>query len=378
MSLSPTQQFQELIRQSSAPLIILPSYPSRDAVATALALSFFLGNTGKEATLVGDNILSDKKPFTFVGEPTSVIPSITSAREFVLSFDTTRNRITDVRTEQSGNELRIYLTPERGAIDPRDFSFIPARFRFDLAIVIGSPDKESLGKVFEDNPDIFYEIPIVNIDNHSENELFGQINLVDITASSSAEILANALEGAAVGLVDERVSEGLLAGIIAATESFQKKNTTPKALRVASHLMGMGADQQRIVHELYKMQPLHLLKLWGRAMAQAKWDENLKLIWTPISIEDLVQSRSRNEDLPIILEKIRGSYAAASICMIIHPETATTVSGLVKASSHESLASFAERIGNCEWCGDMLRFTIVAANNDEAEHIILEKLTHAS
>ncbi|MEK7181889.1 MAG: hypothetical protein AAB615_02990, partial [Patescibacteria group bacterium] len=293
MSLTPIQQFQELLKKTNAPLILLPSYPTRDMLSSALALAFFLETNGKEVTVAGDHILEDKQELSFLATPKNLVASITGARDFVLAFNMERNKIVDVRTENLPDELRIYLTPEHGSIDPRDFSFIPANFKFDLAIIIGSPDKESLGKIYEDNPDIFYEVPLVNIDNHPNNELFGQINFVDITASSTAEILTEILEKADATLLRESIAECLLTGIISETESFQKKNTTPKALHTASLLMDRGADQQKIVRSLYKTQPLHLLKLWGRVMAQVRWNEELRLIWALVSIEDLVQSRAK-------------------------------------------------------------------------------------
>lgn len=374
MSLTPAQQFQELLKKTVSPLILLPAYPSRDALATAFALAFFLKNSGKEVFVAGENILKDKDVLAFLGEPDNLLSSITGARDFVLSFNTERNKIIDVRSENAPNELRIYLTPENGAIDPRDFSFIPAQFKFDLAIVVGSPDKESLGRIYEDNPDIFYEVPIVNIDNHSGNELFGQVNLVDITASSAAEIAADALDKAAPNLLSEQVSESLLAGIISATESFQKKNTTPKALQAASRLMDRGADQQKIVRSLYKTQPFHLLKLWGRVMAQLKWSESLKLAWAQVNIEDLVQSRARTEDLPLVLEKIRSNYTAANFFLILFPETNAEVRGIAKASSPENLLLFAERVGGSQLRGDVYEFSLAARSLDEAEHIVIGKL----
>lgn len=374
MSLTPSQQFEELLKKSATPLIILPSYPSRDSVATAFALSFFLKQTGKEVHLAGENITEDKEVLAFIGEPDHLTPTITGARDFVLTFSTVRNKILNVRTETGAEELRIFLTPENGAIDPRDFSFIPAKFKFDLAIVVGSPDKEHLGKIYEENPDIFYELPIINIDNHSDNELFGQVNLVDITASSNAEIVADILEKGALGTINEQVSECLLAGIISATESFQKKNTTPKALQTASHLMDRGADQQKIIRSLYKTQPLHLLKLWGRVMAQVKWNESLKLIWALVNIEDLVQSRAAATDLPRVLEKIRSNYSSGSYFMILYPESATHVRGLIKAANGESLALLSERFGAGTLHGDTLEFALTSNSLDEAERLTIEKL----
>lgn len=373
MSLTPAQQFQELLKKTVAPLILLPRYPSRDALATAFALAFFLKNAGKEAIIAGENIDQDKERIAFLTPPDQLLSSIKGARDFVLAFNTGRNKIIDVRTERLSDELRIYLTPEHGSIDPRDFSFIPAQFKYDLAVVIGSADKESLGTIFEDNPDIFYEIPIVNIDNHSENELFGQVNLVDITASSKAEILVEILEKTTPALLDERVSECLLTGLISATDSFQKKNTTPKALHLASRLMDRGVDQQKIIRSLYKTQPLHLLKLWGRVMAQLKWNEQLKLVWALVTIEDLVQTRTKSEDLTAVLDKIKSNYASAQLFVILHPETATRVHGTVKAVSSENLALFAQHIPG-ELRGTTFHFTLDVSSLDEAERIIVDKV----
>ncbi len=73
----------------------------------------------------------------------------------MLAFNTKFNKITNVKTERVEDELRIFITPEKGSIDPRDFSFIPAKFKYDLVISVGCADKESIGKVYEENPDIF-------------------------------------------------------------------------------------------------------------------------------------------------------------------------------------------------------------------------------
>jgi nanoRNase/pAp phosphatase (c-di-AMP/oligoRNAs hydrolase) len=374
MSLLPSQQFQDLLKKTVSPLIILPSYPSRDTVASAYALALFLKNTGKVVTLASEHIDADKDALSFLTQPDNTLTSIAGARDFVLAFNTSRNKILSVRTENTDDEVRVYLTPENGSIDPRDFSFIPAKFKYDLAVVIGAPDKEHLGKIYEDNPDIFYEIPIVNIDNHPENEQFGQINLVDITASSNAEILAEALESADPKFFTEMVSECLLAGIISATDSFQKRNTTPKALKLASRLMDKGADQQKIVRSLYKTQPLHLLKLWGRVMAQVKWDEDLKLIWAFVTIEDLVQARARVEDLPHVLEKIKSNYSSARLYMILHMETNALVRGVVKAHSSDALTFFTERFKEGMLHGDTVSFVIPANSQEEAEHVVMSRL----
>jgi len=318
MSLDPIQQFESLLERSHDVIIFIPENASGDAIGSSWALSFFLKKKGINATIVFPNGKEVLERFSFLEKPEHVENALSGARDFVLAFDTSRNKIIDVRTERDDNAVRIFITPEHGAIDPRDFSFIPARFKYDLAIAIDSPDKESIGKAYAENPDIFYEVPVINIDHHSENDNFGQINIVDITASATSEIMTELLEKLDASMVDEAIAQCLLTGIIDATNSFQKKNTTPKSLQAAATLMTKGADQQKIIRFLFKTQSFHLLKLWGRIMARLNWEDDLKLIWAPVFVDDFVQSRSSAGDIPFILEKIKENYSTGKLFMVLY------------------------------------------------------------
>mgnify|MGYP001247342109 FL=1 len=374
MSLSPDQQFHDLIKKSSHPLIFLTPYPSRDDIASALALSLFIERLGKSVTLAADRIETTLNELSFVARPKETLSALSGARDFVLSFNTSYNKILGVRTAQEGDEYRIYLTPEKGTIDPRDFSFIPAHYRFDAAIIIGAPDKERLGKIFEDNPDIFYEVPLINIDTSSQNELFGQINLVDITASSKSEIIAELLERTVPTFITEPIAEALLAGIMSATESFQKKNTTPKALKAAASLIGHGADQQKIVRALYRTEPLPLLKLWGRALSHVRWDEKYKLILAPVSLEDLVQSRAHTHDLSLVLEKIRGSFSLATTFVLFFQESPVSVRMLLKCHNTEMINKLHDSLPESEIQGEILAFSLAATSLETAETSLRSRL----
>jgi len=335
MSLEPKEQFKQFLEKSKDVLILIPENPSGDAVGSAWALYFFLEKKNITATIAFSNHLSAK--YDFLPKPEKILTEISGARDFVLSFDTTHNKIRNVRSEEAENKLNIYLTPEKASLNPKDFSFILAKFKYDLMIVIDSPDLERLGKIYEKNPDLFFEVPIINIDHRSDNDNFGQINLVDITASSCSEILSIALDHVDYSTVDKNIADCLLTGIISATDSFQKKNTTPKALLAAATLMDKGADQQSIVRWLYKTQPLHILKLWGRAMANLNWDEHAKLIWTQLTVEDFVQSRSNPNDMLLILDKLQENYSEGKIFMALYNDTPDSTVALIKSDNPESL-----------------------------------------
>lgn len=345
MSLDLIRQFESVLKRSQDIVIFVPENPGGDEIGSAWALAFFLEKLGVRVTVTCALDERQKERFSFLQEPKNVFPALSGARDFVLSFNTQFNHIMDVRTERDENELRIFITPEKGAIDPRDFSFIPARFKYDLAIVLGCSDREQIGKVYQENPDIFYEVPVVNIDNKSGNENFGQINLIDVTAGSTAEVVADALEKMNPDFIDENISQCLLAGIIDATSSFQKKNTTPKALHIAASLMTKGADQQAIIRYLYKTQPFHLLKLWGRVMAKLNWENDLKLMWAPVFLDDFVQSRSSTKDIRFILEKIRENYSSGKIFLLIYAETPESIKGILSCTDGQRLEKIATVVG---------------------------------
>lgn len=335
MSLTPQEQFKKFLENSQNVLILIPENPSADAVGSAWALYFFLEKKNILPTIAFSNHLSPK--FNFLPKPARMLTEISGARDFVLSFDISRNKIMNIRQEEKDGRFNIYVTPEKGSVDPRDFSFILAKFKYDLAIVLDCADLEKLGSLYLKNTDLFFEVPVVNIDHRSDNDNFGQINLVDVTASSSAEILLDFFKNTKDGVIDKSIATCLLTGLIGATDSFQKKNTTPKALSVAAALMDLGADQQEVIRWLYKTQPLHILKLWGRAMAKINWDSESKLIWSLISVEDFVQSRAKPEDLGLIIEKLEENYSDAKIFMTIYNDTPHSTIALLKAADMETM-----------------------------------------
>ena len=376
MSLDLPQQLDNVLKNAARALVFMAPGDGGDAIGAAWAMQAFLKKRGIETTVVVSESEKALERFSFLTKPDDIIETLAGARDFVLAFNTKFNKITNVRTERVEEELRIFITPEKGSIDPRDFSFIPAKFKYDLVMVLGCPDKESLGKVYEENPDIFYEVPVINIDHHSDNDNFGQLNIVDITASSTSELVADLMGRIDAKNIDESMAESLLTGIIDATNSFQKKNTTPKSLRIASELMSKGADQQKIIRYLYKTQPLHMLKLWGRVMARLFWEDNIGLSWAPVYLEDFVQSRSNPSDIPFILDKIRENYSAGKMFMVLYNETAGQVRGVIKCANSDQLKKMADIVG-ATCVGDTCQFSEEASDTSDAGKRMVEKLNAA-
>jgi phosphoesterase RecJ-like protein len=211
------------------------------------------------------------------------------------------------------NHLDIIVTPKDGRFDPKMVSFPSGGFNYEAIIVLDSPDLERLGPVYENNTEVFYEIPVINIDHHAGNNHFGKINLVDLTSTSTAEILVSILESLTgdAKFITEEIATSLLTGIIADTNSFQNANTTPKSLTVAAQLVAAGGRQQDIIKSIYKTKPLSTLRLWGRALSNLHDEKEYCFVWSELYKNDFLEvGASENESGGVIDELLKTASGA--------------------------------------------------------------------
>lgn len=181
------------------------------------------------------------------------------------------------------------LNPVMACSDP-----IPARFNyipgaeavardvstaFDLIISLDCSDPKRLGH-FSQMP-AFGSTPLLNIDHHLTNSGFGDVNLVDPDASSTAEIVLWLLESMAVPL-DAELATALLAGIVTDTRGFRTSNVTVRVMEAAMQLMKARASLPYITYHSLDRRPTAAVHLWGAAISQLRMED--RVIWTSIPL----------------------------------------------------------------------------------------------
>lgn len=183
------------------------------------------------------------------------------------------------------------LSPILACSDPISpaFSYIPGiegivgkiedADSFDLVITLDSSDMERLGH-FPNVPG-FRDVPLLNIDHHATNLDFGDANLVDRAASSTAEIVLQLLETMAAPL-DADIATALLTGIVGDTRGFRTNNVTPQVLEAALRLMKAGASLPNVARHTLDTRPTAAIRLWGEALARLQCQG--RVIWTSIPL----------------------------------------------------------------------------------------------
>ena len=334
--LTQEQQIFEQIKKASNILITFKKTWSGDAVASALAMYLLLKKMDKQVEVVAEKFSLDKL-YSFLPGYTEIKNSLLNLRKFIISLDIANTKVSQIKYKQEESKLNFIISPKDGFFTESDITSGASGFKYDLIIVLGTPDLESLGRIYDNDTEFFYQTPIINIDHNSTNEEFGQINFIELTAVSTSEIVFSLFESFGRDLIDENIATCLLTGLIAETKSFKTNNVTPRALMAASALMSLGARREEIVNNLYRSKSLNVLKLWGRVLARLSSTLDNKLIWSTLSAADFLKTSSTEKDLTDVIDELIISIPQAKVIAIIYENQNEAASPPVQPSNQANL-----------------------------------------
>jgi phosphoesterase RecJ-like protein len=106
---------------------------------------------------------------------------------------------------------------------------------------------------------------IINIDHHHDNTLFGDLNLVEVEASCTAEIVYE-LAGLLGAEITPEIASALYVGLVTDTGKFMYENTRARTHRIAAALIDAGVDVDDTYRRLYEHVPVEKLRLVSRAL----------------------------------------------------------------------------------------------------------------
>lgn len=314
------EQIASTLERSSQILIAFKKDHSADTVASALALKLVLEKMNKHVDIVSDSFVLENT-YAFLPQSQTIHTTLTGLQQFKISIDTKKTPLKDISYKQEGDMVHIILTPKQGTVSSDHIATHQGAYRYDLIITVDTEDLESLGSVFQEHPDFFYNTTIINFDHKPENEEFGQINHVDPNATSTAEVLFHSIEELQKQhekLLDEHIAQCLLCGIIAKTHSFKSAKVTPATLHIASRLMKAGADRTAIVKHLYYTKSIKTLKLWGKVLSRLKSDPKKKIAWSFVTQEDFEELQATPEKLQEVIEELILTAPEAKIILIVY------------------------------------------------------------
>ncbi len=186
-------------------------------------------------------------------------------------------------------QMRLDVVAACSSAIPSHFGFIPAvehvvhhvETRCDLVITLDCSAPDRLGE-FANLLNV-EDRPLINIDHHITNEGFGDVDLVDPEASSTAEVVLRLLEHMGVSL-DAEIATALLVGIVTDTRGFRTNNVTSQVMGAATRLMEAGASLPDISRRVLDRRPTAAIRLWAAALRHVHIADGV--IWTSIMLAE--------------------------------------------------------------------------------------------
>ncbi len=193
------------IEESNNIVLISHVNPDGDALGSSLAMYNILKNIGKNVTIVN-------------------MTDLASYLDFLPNFDKVK--------KQLPKKIDLMISFDCGSFDR-----------------LGIDEKPAF---------------LINIDHHTSNTNYGDMNLIEILASTS-QVVFNILEANNIK-IDKDSAICIYTALVTDTGNFQYESVTSEVFRVASELVKIGVEPQFISKMLYERDRLSRLRFLAKAL----------------------------------------------------------------------------------------------------------------
>ena len=241
-------KIKELVEKAQSILVVTHEHPTADSIGASLALYLGLVGLGKRVTIVcPDPVTVDLSSFIGANKVTQEL----GKKNFIISLDYVDGSIEKVSYNIEGDKFNLVVEPRPGfeVFSPDKVHYTTQDSLYDVIFSIDTIHLGGLKAIYEGQKDLFATKPVVNIDRHPNNSMYGQINIVHTLASSTAELVALVLSGLGVKL-SEDVATNLLNALYGATNAFQNPAITSTAFEVASVAVKAGGKRFMTAQQL--------------------------------------------------------------------------------------------------------------------------------
>ena len=330
MGLTIEQQITTALEKSEKPLIVFKKHFSGDSIAAAVSLYLILKKLKKEADIASDGFVLPLG-YKFLPGKDRIKNKLGTLRKMIISLAADKTNVDEFHYDIIDKQLKIYLSPKVGFFEPQDVKATASQWKYDLIITVDTPDLESLGKIYADNREFFYGRPIINIDYSPANEQYGQMNLIDLTCSSTCGVVYNLIKHWNENFFDPDINTCLLTGIIDKTKSFKAGLINPQTLQMSSRLIEQQARRDEIVKHLYYNRDVSTLKLWGKVLSKLKEHYNGKLITATVDLDDFAKTKTSPENLPDIIDELISTIPGVDLITLLYQKEDNTIGILIKS-----------------------------------------------
>ncbi len=184
---------------------------------------------------------------------------------------------------------------------------------FEVAIIVDCGDMERVGEAMDyirGNSSL-----VINIDHHSTNEAFGDLNIVDGDASATGVLIYRLLKELGVEITRD-MAINLYVAILMDTGSFRYSSTTPEAFRIAADLMERGVNPWEMAKQVYESMPERRMRLLALVLEALEVRGNGKIAYSVVT-RDMLRRTGATLDMTESFVNYPRSIDGVEVAMLI-------------------------------------------------------------
>ncbi len=211
---------------------------------------------------------------------------------------------------------------------------------YDLVVAVDCGDELRMGEVFAMLPEP--KPSLANFDHHITNTRFGDFNLVDPAASSTAELLYRFFVELGI-TITPGIAESLLTGIVTDTLGFRTSNVTAETMRVAGALVDAGADLPEIYLQALILRPYSTALLWQLGLDGMQMVDGLA--WATISHAEIRSVGLEGNPSSSGLVNFLGDIDVAKMGLVVSEMEDGTIRASLRCRAPYDVAEVAAQFG---------------------------------
>ena len=180
----------------------------------------------------------------------------------------------------------------------------------DVVVIVDTSAWQQLGNM----ADVIQASPAkrVVIDHHVSSDEMGAIELKDVTAAATGELICEAAEAFGIEF-DEDTANWLYAAIATDTGWFRFPSTTSRTMRISAALIDRGASPHYVFNLVHEQSSLSRVRLGGRVLGRTQSEADGRLVWVQVDAKDMTETGAVPSDTEGLVNQcltVAGSEAA--------------------------------------------------------------------
>lgn len=209
------------------------------------------------------------------------------------------------------------------------------------------PDKADLAISFDCGAakrlGVAVNVPLINIDHHKSNEHYGDINVIDVTAISTTQVLFDLFNEHKIK-INPKMATALYAGLLDDSHAFLAPKTDARSFEMAAVLSRLKAETSQAAVSLFHENSLAALRLKGSMFEKMYLLHDAQLVVHRVTREMMEQTGGREVDCEAALEESMG-LPHVSLALMLRENRDGSIKGSLRSNGAIDVERIAQAFG---------------------------------